>query len=54
MYFLLVRSSIDPTFYSIFVCGPLQFKCQFITENIISFCCISFWALFYQTVIDMF
>ena len=26
--FLLIRSSIDPTFCGIFVCGPLQFKCQ--------------------------
>ena len=27
--FLLIRSSIDPTFCGIFVCSPLQFKCQF-------------------------
>ena len=27
--FLLVRSFIDPTFCGIFVCGPLQYKCQF-------------------------
>ena len=26
---LLIGSSIDPTFCGIFVCGPLQFKCQF-------------------------
>ena len=26
--FLLIRSFIDPTFCVIFVCGPLQFKCQ--------------------------
>ena len=29
--FLLIRSSIDPTFCGIFVWGPMQFKCQFIT-----------------------
>ena len=27
----MIRSSIDPTFCGIFVCGPLQFQCQFIT-----------------------
>ena len=27
--FLLIKYSIDPTFCGIFVCGPLQFKCQF-------------------------
>ena len=25
----MIRSSRDPTFCGIFVCGPLQFKCQF-------------------------
>ena len=29
--FLLIRSSIDPTFCGICVCGPLQFKLQFIS-----------------------
>ena len=29
--FLLIRSSIDLTFCGIFVCSPLQFKCQFIS-----------------------
>ena len=29
--FLLIRSSIDPTFCGICVCGPLQFKRQFIS-----------------------
>ena len=28
--YLLVRSFIDLTFCGIFVCGPLQFKCQFV------------------------
>ena len=32
--FLLVRSFIDPTFCSIFACGPLQFKCPFTTCNV--------------------
>lgn len=27
---LLLIRSIDPAFYSIFVCGPLQFKCSFV------------------------
>ena len=29
--FLLLSSFIDPKFCGIFVFGPLQFKCQFIT-----------------------
>ena len=28
VYFLLIRSSIDPAFCGMFVCGPLQFKCS--------------------------
>ena len=31
--FLLVRSFIDPTFCGIFVCGPLQFKCPFLSAE---------------------
>jgi len=30
---LLIMSSIDPTFCGIFVCGPLQFKCVFLTSS---------------------
>ena len=32
--FLLLRSFVDPKFCGIFVCGPLQFKCQFITWDL--------------------
>ena len=31
--FLLVGSFIDPTFCDIFVCGPLQFKCPFLSAE---------------------
>ena len=30
---LLNMSSVDPTFCGIFVCGPLQFKCVFLTSS---------------------
>ena len=31
--FLQVKSFIDPTFCGIFVCGPLQFKCPFLSAE---------------------
>ena len=36
--FLLIGSSIDATFCGIFVCGPLQFKCQFLNSMGHIFC----------------
>ena len=41
--FLLIGSSIDPTFWGILVCTPLQFKCQFLTSTGHIFC-VFHWA----------